>query len=214
MPTQYKRKGNVRRGEWTLQNLSEAISAIERNVMGIREPGRGYGIPKCTLRRRKRVTRNLGPQSVLGPQNEDKIVIHFKKLQNHGFAPTRFFVRSMAFELTEQLQLPHKFKRESRKAGYPWLESLLRRNTELSIRKSESVSTARAHELERNKVESYFSVLQRTLTENDLMNEPGHIFNVDETCVLNNRPEHVIAEKRSKNVVSTPSVEKGSVIVC
>ncbi|XP_031334769.1 uncharacterized protein LOC116164704 [Photinus pyralis] len=156
--------------------------------MGVREAGRQFGVPEATLRRRKKKrdihSHNLGPSSALGPKNEMKIVSHIKK-QKHGFAPSRSFVRSMAFQLAEQLKLPHKFNRESCKAGYPWLESFLRRNKELTIRKSESVSTAR-------------SLTKRVLQ-------------------LNTRPEHVIAAKGSKNVVSISSAEKGetiSVIVC
>ncbi|KAB0790069.1 hypothetical protein PPYR_15615, partial [Photinus pyralis] len=217
MPTEYKRKGSVKRCEWTVQQLSEAISAIETGRMGVREAGRQFGVPEATLRRRKKKrdihSHNLGPSSALGPKNEMKIVSHIKKLQKHGFAPSRSFVRSMAFQLAEQLKLPHKFNRESCKAGYPWLESFLRRNKELTIRKSESVSTARSLAMNRSNVETYFSWLERTLTENDLMNKPGHIFNIDETDLqLNTRPEHVIAAKGSKNVVSISSAEKGETI--
>ncbi|CAH1989114.1 unnamed protein product [Acanthoscelides obtectus] len=44
----------------------------------------------------------------------------------------------MAFELAQKLNLPHKFNIERRMAGYPWLESFLRRNKDLAVRKSEA----------------------------------------------------------------------------
>lgn len=222
MPTEYKRKGSTKRGEWTIEQLSAAVAAIDRGDMGIREAGREFGISEGTLRRRRKSrdlqTKKLGPSSTLGTENEAKIVAHIKKLQKHGFAPTRTSVRSMAFELAETLTISHKFNKESRKAGYPWLDSFLRRNKELSIRKSEGVSAARSLAMTKENVASYFSLLERTLIENELMSEPGCIFNMDETGLqLNNRPEHVVAIKGSKNVASVTSSEKGetiSVIVC
>ncbi|KAI4472189.1 hypothetical protein MML48_1g09561 [Holotrichia oblita] len=190
--------------------------------MGVNEASRQFGIPGATLRRRRKngdlVKRQLGPASILGSINESKLVAHIRKLQQCGFAPTRSMVRSMAFDLAEKLKLKYNFNRESRKAGYPWLESFLRRNKELAIRKSEGVSAARALGMNRKDVASYFSLLENTLTEHDLMNKPGSVFNMDETGLqLNNTPEHVVAIKGSKNVAAVTSSEKGetiSIIAC
>ena len=37
MPTEYKRKGNVSRGNWSEEQLRNAIHAIEQEGMGINE---------------------------------------------------------------------------------------------------------------------------------------------------------------------------------
>lgn len=118
-------------------------------------------MPCTTLRRKIRtgVTKNkhLGPQAVLGEENERKIVAHIKKVLKSGFAPTRTMVRIMAHQLAEQLG---------------------------------NISE-----------------------EHDLFNKPGHLYNMDETDLqLNNRPEHVIAEKGSKNVAAVTSGEKGDTV--
>lgn len=67
-------------------------------------------------------------------------------------------------------------------------------------------------------VAKHFQLLEQTLMENELMNEPNRIYNIDETGLqLNNRPEYVVATKGSKHVASVTSTEKGetiSVIVC
>lgn len=98
-------------------------------------------------------------------------------------------------------------------AGYKWLESFLRRNPEISIRKSENTSIARAKGMSKETVERYFKELGSILTNNDLFDKPGSIFNCDETGLqLNTRPGQVLAAKGSKNVSSISSGEKGETV--
>lgn len=67
-------------------------------------------------------------------------------------------------------------------------------------------------------VEEYFKLLESVIFENDLIEKPGHIFNMDETGLqLNNKPGNVVAIKGSKSVTSITSGEKGetvSVLAC
>ena len=129
-----------------------------------------FNIPKTTLKRILKKKNDfskgqLGPSSVLGQENERKIVLHIKKLQDRGFTPSRDSVRSMAFQLAEQLNIKHTFCVESKKAGYDWLTSFLARNPDLSVRKSEGISVNRALGMNRKVVAQYFELLQNILTE-------------------------------------------------
>lgn len=49
-------------------------------------------------------------------------------------------------------------------AGYPWLSSFLRRNPDLSIRKSEGLSAARAKGLSRRAVKHFYDLLEKEIT--------------------------------------------------
>ncbi|CAH1984760.1 unnamed protein product [Acanthoscelides obtectus] len=216
MPTEYKRKGSVCRGEWSEQDLQQAIEAVQEGRVGVREAVRSFGVPYTTLRRRLRSGNHrklpLGPLSTLGQEIEVKLVNHIKKLQKFGFSPSRTTVRSMAFELAQKLNLPHKFNIERRMAGYPWLESFLRRNKDLAVRKSEGMSAARCLNMNREVVASYFNLLENTLIEYNLINKPARIYNVEETGLqMNNKPGFVIAQRGSKNSAVT-SAEKGETI--
>lgn len=222
MPTFYQRKGVPNRGQWTEESLHKAMDAVRKKEMGVNEASRSFGVPKTTLKRRLKsnnvIKKSLGPPSILGEVNERKIVGHIKKLQKYGFAPTRNSVRSMAFHLAERLKLNHKFDRENQMAGYDWLKSFLSRNPDLTIRKAEGVSVARALGMNKDSVKEYFDLLKKLMTENHLLEKPGHIFNMDETGLpLNNKPGEVIAEKGSRNVSLITSGEKGetiSVLTC
>ncbi|CAH1993073.1 unnamed protein product [Acanthoscelides obtectus] len=127
-------------------------------------------------------------------------------------------VRSMTFHLAEKLKIKHKVNADKRMAGYRWFESFLRRNPELSIRKAEIVSSARATSMNKKDVDQYLTLLLDILVQHNLLNKASHIFNVDETGLqLNNKPDQVVAIKGSKNVVSITSAEKGetiSIVAC
>lgn len=223
MPSVYKRKGTVNRGEWTAESLVNAIEAVAKGTMGVNEAAREFGIPKTTLKRRlksdnKSKTDRLGPPSCLGDEAENKLVNHILKLQKHGFAPDRDSVRKMAYELAEKLKVKHTFNSDKGKAGYDWLKLFLSRHPEISVRKAEGISNSRATGLCKENVREYFRLLAQILDENNLNDKPGHIFNVDETGLqLNNKPGHVLAKKGSKCVANITSAEKGetiSVVAC
>lgn len=69
------------------------------------------------------------------------------------------------------------------------------------LRKAESLSLIRGLAMNRQKVSDYFKLLNEILEQNELLNKPGSIYNMDETDLqLNNRPDHIIAEKETKSV--------------
>lgn len=92
MPTVYKRKNN-NRAAWSESDLETAVEKILDKTLSIRAASKLFKIPATTIRRRM-TTQNfkkesLGSSSCLGSSLEAKIVEHIKKLQQHGFAPTR-----------------------------------------------------------------------------------------------------------------------------
>lgn len=217
MPTVYKRKGNCKRSLWTKEQLQEAVNAVQNQKMGVNAAAKQFCVPQPTLRRRMKNNNfnklSLGPSSILGSENEMKIKNHILKLQKVGFAPSRRSVREMAFRLAEKLGIKHTFNKATCVAGYDWLQNFLRRHPDLSVRKSEGVSLARSQGMNRKDVNEYFQLLQQTILENNLMEKPDHIFNMDETGLqLNNKPASVIAKKGSKNVAAVSSSEKGETI--
>lgn len=224
MPTVYQRKNSdTPRRQWTQENLIQAIDRINSGEMGINEAARTYGIPSRTLRRRRRsgiVTTELplGPQGIFGIENEKRLVRHIQRLEKAGFAPDRETIRSLAYQFAEKLQLKHPFNTETQLAGYDWLNSFLRRNTELSIRKSQGLSLARSEGMNREEANHFFDLLREVYTQNNMFNRPGNIFNMDETGFqINNEGGAVIASKGAKSVHVLTSNERGenvSMIAC
>lgn len=220
MPRSYERTSN--RGSWTQELLQAAFKAIKEDGMTIYTASKTFNIPERTLRRRI-LTNNdkkegLGPKGNLGSDIEKKIALHIKRLQAAAFCPTVTEVRILAFKMAERYKLKHKFNTEKEMAGYDWFYKFLKRNPDISVRKSEGLSLSRAQGLTREDADAYFNLLKSTLEENCLMQKPSNIYNVDETGLqLNNKPGLVLAEKGSKDVHKLTSGEKGeniTAIVC
>ncbi|KAB0804493.1 hypothetical protein PPYR_01463 [Photinus pyralis] len=134
-------------------------------------------------------------------------------MQRRGFPLTRDDLRRIAYEYAAQIGIKHRFNNETKKAGYDWLNAFLRRNPDISVRKSEGVSIARSQAMNRQEVEAYFELLRTTLEEHNLFDKPGHIYNMDESGLqLNSRPGHVLAAKGSKAVSTVTSTERGETI--
>lgn len=194
-----------------------AAEAVNAGNMGVREASRNFNVPAATLSRRLKSgdfkKKKLGPSCLLGIENENKLKMHIKKLQTFGFSPNQDSVRSMAFNLAEQLNIKNTFNKEKRLAGYDWLKMFLSRHPELRFRKSDGDLLTRSQRTNIAAVASYFTLLEKTLEENNLFNKPGHLFNVDDLVLqLNNRPGNVIAQKGSKVATSVASTEKGETI--
>lgn len=208
------------RASWTEAAMSTAMEKVKSGQMGINAASREYGIPSRTLRRHLAAnssTKYLGRSPALSREHETRLVRHIQALEKVGFAPRRYDVKKMAFAFAKKLSI-NCFSENDESAGKVWLNGFLRRNPSLSIRKSEGLLLARAQGMNRKEVSDYFDLLHKLLTDNDLLNKPSKIFNMDKTGIqVNNKAERVVATKGSKDVYSLTSAEKGeniSLIAC
>ncbi|XP_069357516.1 uncharacterized protein [Maniola hyperantus] len=197
------------------------MKKVRQKEMGVNEAARTYNIPSRTLRRHiltGTLKVGLGRRPVFYQAEEKKLVAHIKQLEKVGFAPDRKDVKEMAYQLAQKLNIKNIFSNTSKKAGDVWFTGFLNRNPELSQRKSEGLSLARAYGVNRADVQDFFTLLAQIYTENDLSTHPEKIFNMDETGIqMNNIPSKVIATNGSKDVYTLTSSEKGenvTVIAC
>jgi len=78
----------------------------------------------------------------------------------------------------------------------------LERKPQLRLRKGDHTAMVRLDAMNnREALENCFSLLKKMLEENDLMNKPSQIYNVDESGVpLDHRSPLCFNKERSKNV--------------
>ncbi|XP_057662210.1 uncharacterized protein LOC130897395 [Diorhabda carinulata] len=201
--------------KWTEKNMQKAVEDVINKKMGVNEASRLYEIPSRTLRRSKQ---RIGRPSELGYENELKLVAHIKKLESIGFPLEPSRLQSIAYDFAENLRLPHRFNNEKKSAGWDWFQGFMKRHPDLSKRKAEGLSLARASGMNRQDVDKYFEMLLKVLTDNDLISKPERIYNMDESGIqVNNKTGRVIASKSAKCVNTVTSTEKGeniSLIAC
>lgn len=86
-------------------------------------------------------------------------------------------------------------------AGYDWLYKFLERNFDIFVRKAGCVSLSRAWNLTREDADANFSLLKSIPENNNLMNKPAKIYNVNETGFRpNNKSGYVLGEKGRKYI--------------
>lgn len=209
------------RASWSAQDLEEAMRCVESKEMGVNEASRHFGIPSRTLRRHLLTGKTKGPlgrHPVFNSEYEKKLVTHIQKLEKVGFAPDRKDVKEMAFQLAKTYNIRNPFSEKTEAAGNIWFNGFLARNPVLSQRKSEGLSLARAHGVNRKDVKDFFDLLAKIYQDYDFASHPEDIYNMDESGIqINNKPGKVIATKGAKDVYTLTSHEKGenvTVIAC
>ncbi|CAH2101203.1 unnamed protein product [Euphydryas editha] len=108
----------------------------------VRKTLRGPGPKLITLRQHLlsgKLKVPLGTQPIFTKEEEKKLIIHIKKLEKFGFAPERKAVKEMAYQLALKLDKKAAFSQALGKAGDVWFTGFLKRNPQLSQRKSEGI---------------------------------------------------------------------------
>lgn len=121
-------------------------------------------------------------------------------------------LRRLVYQLAEKNNCKHNFDRESEMAGKDWADKFMKRHPELSLRKPEGTSGARAMGFNRVAVSQFFNVLTKVIDEHRLT--PDRIYNCDETGVTVNPKQlsKVIAANGQRQVGALISAERGNTV--
>ncbi|PSN41272.1 hypothetical protein C0J52_14336 [Blattella germanica] len=114
----------------------------------------------------------------------------------------------LAFQLAEELKLPHCFNNNNEMAGKAFYNGFMARFPELSLRTPESMSMMRATGFNKHQVSNFFVKLEYLYSKQ--MFPPLRIYNADETgisCVHENTK--VISLKGKRQVGKLTSGERG-----
>ncbi|XP_050293801.1 tigger transposable element-derived protein 2-like [Anthonomus grandis grandis] len=220
MPRSYIRKN--RRVQWSEVDLRNAVNDIRAGKGSVREISRTYNVPVRTLMRRMRSGNldkmALGRKGSLTMEQEASLAKYIQNMAFHGFALTAHDIRKLAYSFVVQQNIPHKFNTERKMAGQDWFLAFMRRHPVLAVRKAQGMSTATAKAMTKQECSQYFELLGNVFRENNSLNTPQKIFNLDETGLqLNNNPGKVVVSKGAKIVNCITSAEKGetiSVLTC
>ncbi|KAJ8982004.1 hypothetical protein NQ317_004091 [Molorchus minor] len=140
MVSTYKRKSD--RQKWSAESMKQAIEKVFTGVMGLRKASDAYNVPKTTLKTKS--------------SQEEELATYVKDMESRFFGLTTKDLRSLAYDLAEKNKLKHIFDKGTKMAGRYWLESFLRRNPDLSVRKPEATSAARASGFNKVAVRKFF----------------------------------------------------------
>ena len=209
-------------GKWKPEAMKLAMEAVKSNKLGLRQAAKQYSVPGGTLcRRLKKDVSAIAPATrppTFSAEDERILVQYLQEMESLGFGLGIKAVCKLAYEMAEEAGILHRFNKEKKKAGYDWYQGFMSRHPELSLRKPEGLSAARAAMLNPKTIGDHFTKLGEVLDKTDLKSKPCQIYNLDETGLsLVHTPSKVISTKGKKTVQSRTSADRGenvTVLVC
>lgn len=145
----------------------------------------------------------LGPkQPIFTTKEEDEMVAYLKHMEERLFGLTTLDLRRLAYQLAVRNSKAHNFNTDKQMAGVDWLKGFLRRHPDLSIRKPEATSAARAMGFNKVAVSKFNQLLGEIYDKYKLT--PDKIYNCDETgiSVVSKTKSKILALKGRKQVGS------------
>ena len=195
---------------WKHEQMEKAFAAVEKGT-SIRKAAELYGVPRSTLHDRVSGRVELGCKPGKKPyltiEEEEEVVSFLLKCAKIGYAHTRKEVIALIQRIAES-------KGVSQSVSSGWWTRFSQRHPDLALRTAMPVSYARAMANDPDVINRYYDILEETLIENKLFNEPHRLFNCDETGLpLNPKPLKVVDAKKAKNPSYLTGGDKSQVTV-
>ena len=162
----------------------------------------------CESRVMSKATNTLQVANLYLLESDADLANVIKTLARRGFPLRRKDIQSLAYQYAEANNL-HRFSVKKRRAEQVWFENVMPRNPDLSQRKPEALSAARAAGINPTVIKKWFQEYEDLLSKLEIKDVPYHILNCDETGVQDHfLSSSVISEVGSARYEVT-SGEKG-----
>ena len=199
---------------WTESKLYRAFEAVQ-NGMSIRRAAEAYGVPRTTLQDRisGRVPfgTKSGPAKYLSDEEEEELYKFITGCASVGYARSKQEIISMVRNAVAAKGNCDRVVTDG------WWSSFKRRHGCLTLRTAEPVSYARAISSSSEVISNYYDLLEKTLSDNDLMDKPCQIYNMDETGMpLDPTPTKIVTVKGTKHptCITTGNKTQLTVVGC
>ena len=173
-----------------------------------------HGVPRSTLH--DRISRkikhgtNPGPKPYLTKAEETELSNFLIDVSKAGYGKSRKQVITIA----ENVARDKGVLKKGKKISEGWYRRFMERQSYLALRKGDATANVRMDCLNKETIQGYFDLLKEVLLENNLMDSPCQIYNVDETGIpLDHRPPRVVTRKGQKKVRSRTSGNKSQITV-
>ena len=202
--------------------MDRALDAIRNGDAGLNSVARTHGVPKATLKRHldggnkyaNGSTKLSGRPQTLPPELETTLVKYILDMESMLIGLSRMDLMELAYQLAEVNGIAG-FKKEKLSASTMWYRNFMKRHSELSLRKAEATSVARAKGFNRVNVGEFFDSLETVIDKYNI--GPSNVYNVDESGITTvQKPGNVIGRRGKKQVGSLTSGERGftTTVVC
>ena len=217
MTTREARRAKGKRGVWSAESMQAALVAVKGGTFGLNRAAKNYNVPKATLKRHldkvnkyaKDGEKHLGRPSDLPEDIEQQLTEHIMHMEARFYGLNVTDLRKLAYEIAEVNGIETRFNKEQKLAGREWMRGFLARHKEITLRTPEPTSLARASGFNRTRVNKFFELLGRLMTENALTADK--VYNMDESGfnVVQKVSGKILAQKGKRQVGTITSQERG-----
>lgn len=195
---------------WNEDYLHKAYLAHIEEGLSVRRAAEAYGVPKSTLQDRVsgRVQFGVksGPPKFLTDEEELELVSFLCGCSAVGYAKSKQEVMSLVRSIVQSKGIQGALVTDG------WWRSFKRRHGQLTLRAAEPLTYARAVASSPQIISSYFDLLEQTLTDNDLLDSPSQVYNMDETGVpLDPLPPKIVTVRGVKHPIKTTTGNKAQI---
>lgn len=213
---------NRKKGNHLAENMLKAIK-LKRQGMSLRKAAKECDVHYPTLFRYYKKNENISDTELTNQRLTPHYDISEQETNLKEYVvdcATKFYglsskdVHSVAYQMAQinNIKYPESWNIE-KLAGEEWLRSLRSRHPDLSLKKPEACSLARATAFNRESVNNFFKNLKTAMDRHPDFGNGCRVFNLDETATCTvQKPQRVIAPKGRRNLCKITSGEKGTLV--
>lgn len=215
------------KGYHTSDAMLKAIT-LHRQGMSIRKAASVCNLAYPTVRRyisntkdtdtthlsSTRLTPHYDVNKIFTEEQEEALKSYVKECALTFYGLSTKDCRRVAYQMAKMngIKVHESWDRE-KMAGFEWLRSFRKRHADVSLKKPEACSLARATSFNKENIKTFFDNLKRAMDRHPSFGNGCRIYNLDETATTTvQRPQKVLAPKGVRNLGKVTSGEKGTLV--
>ena len=194
--------------------MEKAVKAVHTGDLTLRKASLMYNVPRSTLHDRVsgRIAMDSRPgrQPFLTMEEEEELVSFLLKCATIGYAHTRKEVLILMRRIVDSKGLDHSVTDN-------WWRRFRERHPQITLRTAMPLSQARAMAADEQVINEYFDMLEDTLVENGILDDPHCIYNLDETGMPLNPKVHKVVDRvgaKHPSHIAGQTKEQITVLAC
>jgi hypothetical protein len=216
MVNKYQRKTS--QASWTELNMRLALREVKELGRSVKKVATKFGIPRTTLQRHLKsgsCAVKLGRYvTVFSADQESELLEYIFHMDNLFYGLSKQEFLELVYNYAEINKIKHPFKNGA--AGTDWYKGFARRHPDLTLRKPEPTSIARARGFNKPQVYRFFDLLEEQIEKHKIT--ATRLYNMDETGVQtsSNKPPRVLTKLGKRQVGLIASTERGrtTTVIC
>ena len=174
--------------QWSKQAMLDAMKAVQ-DGSPITTAARVHVVPRTSLHNRDGVK-----PGYLSTEEETELAEFAIETASVGCGHTRKQIMTVAENVAKDKGILQKDR-----ISVGWYDKFMKRQNYLSLRKGDPAANDRMDAVTSQAIKHYFDLLEKTLKDNNLLNKPTQIYNVDETgMAYEHLPPKVVTLKGQK----------------